>query len=588
MPSTWGKEDAGTLPQHQSTQDLANRFSGYFKDKIGSIREALDSSDTPQTEPAPVQNDVAQELSVFELATEQEIRKLIMSSPCKSCALDPLPTWLLKDCVDELAPVIAALVNSSLASGTVPNSLKSAHVRPLLKKAGMDAESLKSYRQVSNLPFIAKILEKVVASRLDKHFQLNDLHTTFQSAYKPNHSTETALLRVHSDILSALDSGSSCILVLLDLSAAFDTIDHQILLERLDVVFGVKGSALCWMTSYLKDRFQTVIVDGQKSQPVLLEYGVPQGSVLGPKLYSIYTKPLADTLEDKGGSQHFFADDAQLYRFVNAKSPEMLHQAVTDTELSVRIAQEWMTSNKLKCNSDKTEVIMITPSRSASPKQVSISIGGVEIKGSACVRNLGVNQDHHFTMEKQVSQICRSANMHLRKIGSIRRYLTKDATKALMHALVTSRLDYCNSLLYGLPSVLTDRLQRVQNKAARIVCRVPRQEHITPILRELHWLPVCRRIDYKILLYTYKSLHDHAPVYLQDLVQQYQPSRALRSSRQNKLCAPRTKTRYGDRSFSSASVALWNTLPSQLANISSLDCFKKSVKTYLFKVHYDD
>ena len=203
------------------------------------------------------------------------------------------------------------------------------------------------------------------------------------------------------------------------------------------------------------------------------------------------------------------------------------------------------------------------------------------------MRNLGVYQDSHLTMEKHVNHLCKVANMNLRKIGAIRRYLSCDATKSLIHAMVTSRLDYCNALLYGLPGTLIDRMQRIQNKGARIVSRTPCREHITPILRNLHWLPVRRRIEYKVLLYTYKSLNNHAPGYMKDLVQKHVPSRTLRSSEMSRLSVPRRKTQYGDRTFTSAAATLWNSLPSHMTQIATLDCFKRSLKTYLFKVQYE-
>ena len=497
-----------------------------------------------------------------------------------------MPTWLVKECVHELAPLITRVINKSLTDGIVPGSLKDALVRPLIKKSGMDTSSLKNYRPVSNLPLMAKLLEKVVATRMDAHLQSCHLHTTFQSAYKPHHSTETALLRVQSDILRALDQGSSCILVLLDLSAAFDTLDHRTLLQRLSTTFGIKGVALRWMTSYLENRHQTVVINDKRSQPVCLEYGVPQGSVLGPKLYSLYTKPLADIMEDKCSGHHFFADDSQLYQFFKAKCTTSLHQAITNMEVSVQVAQELMVRNKLKCNADKTEVLTITP-KGTSIAPVSLMISGSEIQSKDVVRNLGIYQDSHLSMEKQVNHLCRTANFHLKRIGAIRRYLTTDATKSLVRSLVVSRLDYCNSLLFGLPDVLINKIQRVQNKAARVVSRTPRQEHITPILRDMHWLPVQRRIEYKVLLYTFKSLHDLSPEYLKDLVQHHQSSRTLRSNHLNQLSVPRTRTRYGDRTFSHAAACLWNSLPSHLTTICSIDCFKRSLKTHLFKVQYD-
>ncbi|XP_062609777.1 uncharacterized protein LOC134271591 [Saccostrea cucullata] len=204
-------------------------------------------------------------LECFTSASEAEVRKIIMASPSKSCELDPIPTSVLKSCVDSLLPTITTIINKSLSESTVPTSLKNAVVRPLLKKQGLDKEVLKNYRPVSNLPFISKILENVVNSRLEDHLQSNHLHDRQQSAYRVYHSTETALLRVHHDITSALDKGSSVVLLMLDLSAAFDVIDHNVLINRLEFSFGITGAALSWIRSYLSDRHQRIVIGSSES-----------------------------------------------------------------------------------------------------------------------------------------------------------------------------------------------------------------------------------------------------------------------------------------------------------------------------------
>ncbi|WP_419612617.1 RNA-directed DNA polymerase, partial [Thiolapillus sp.] len=189
-------------------------------------------------------------------------------------------------------------------------------VIPLLKKnnqTGLDANSLNNYRPVSNLPFLSKVLEKVVLHQLRGHLLANNLSETFQSAYRAHHSTETALLDVTNCLLGSADEGRVSILTLLDLSAAFDTLDHSILLTRLHDMFGISGKAFEWFSSYLSDRFQSVSVNGRVSSQKKLHYGVPQGSVLGPILFTLYTQPLSDIISQRKCNHHKFADDTQLH-----------------------------------------------------------------------------------------------------------------------------------------------------------------------------------------------------------------------------------------------------------------------------------
>ena len=207
---------------------------------------------------------------------------------------------------------------------------------------------LKNYRPVSNLSYTSKLLERVVAARLNSHMNNHNIHECVQSAYKPGHSTETALLHVQNDILTNMDNQSVTILILLDLSTAFDTIDHQVLLDRMENMVGVKGTPLQWFSSYLSGRTQSVTIDHVLSLvAVLLLFGVPQGSVLGPLLYLIYTLPLGAIIRNYGFLLHIFADDTKIY------------QSTIKLEHCLKDIQKWMTANFLKLNSDKTEVMMV-------------------------------------------------------------------------------------------------------------------------------------------------------------------------------------------------------------------------------------
>ena len=263
------------LPVHTCKRKLANDFSAFFTNKILNIRSELGLTDT-HTGGSVTNSFSGVPLNTFMDATEAEIWNIIKLSPVKSCVLDPLPTWLLKECKTELVPLITDIVNMSLRESMYPKSLKTALIRPLLKKTGLDSDILKNYRPVSNLTFISKVIEKVISGRLNEHLINNSLFDPLQSAYRDKHSTETALIKVQNDILSALDAGSSAILLMLDLSAASDTIDRDILLSRLCNVYGITGDALDWFRSYLTGRIQRVVIEDSVSVDQELDFGVPQ------------------------------------------------------------------------------------------------------------------------------------------------------------------------------------------------------------------------------------------------------------------------------------------------------------------------
>ena len=248
-----------------------------------------------------------------------------------------------------------------------------------------------------------------------------------------------------------------------------------------------------------------------------------------------------------------------------------------------------MTLNMLMLNDDKFEFIIFHSKIISIPaSDFKISIQGVDFVPASHVKNLGVFQDSCLTMEKQINSTTRSCYHNIRKIGRIRHYITTDACRTLVQAMVTSRLDYANVLLHGLPQTLLGRLQKVQNCAARLIARSHRRDHITPVLKELHWLPVEFRSQYKILLYTYKALNGLAPSYISELLQPHIPGRCLRSASKNLLAVvlPRTE-RYGARSFRRSAPVAWNGLPDQLRDAGSLNVFKKHLKTHLFRLAYN-
>ena len=218
------------------------------------------------------------------LTNSTEIRNVIKSCNNSSCQLDPIPTWLLKCCIEELLLLLEAIFNNSLSNGTFPSEFKSALIRPLLKRPNLDTDELKNYRPVSNLDFVAKVLEKLVIIRLEEHMETHSLHDPMQSAYKKAHSTETALVKISNDILQATDINKCMILASLDLSAAFDTVDHSTFVYRLKKLYGVRDISLRarWFTSHLANRSYKVCVNGSLSTSHSLISGVPQGSVLGP------------------------------------------------------------------------------------------------------------------------------------------------------------------------------------------------------------------------------------------------------------------------------------------------------------------
>ena len=271
-----------------------------------------------------------------------------------SCYLDPIPTHVIRDNISSVLSIISGIVRQSFLNGIFPTSLKTSLVRPKLKKPDLETDLLANHRPITNIPFLSKILEKAASIQVHNDLNANNLFPALQSAYSKHFSTETALLRATDDILRTLAPNSEVVLVLLDLSAAFDTLDHQILLKRLRKYFNFTETALKWFSSYVLGRSQRVSLADATSTPPCLEYGVPQGSILGPLLFTLYIAPLQDVIRSHGLDSMFYADDTQIYIVIDdpkhcVDSVEVLRGCISDVFA-------WNTKNMLKCNPTKTEI----------------------------------------------------------------------------------------------------------------------------------------------------------------------------------------------------------------------------------------
>ena len=331
-----------------------------------------------------------------------------------------------------------------MREGVVPSDFKQALVTPLIKKKTLCRNEFKTYRPISNLSFLSKILEKIVAKRLNAHIEEHLLSNHVHSAYKRFHSTETALLKIHNDIICNMDNGKVTALTLLDLSAAFDTIDHSTLFERLHGHFGISGTVFQWFKSYILNRQQRVHIDGSLSCPQDLHFGVPQGSVIGPFLFCLYTTSMSQINNDV--SHHMYADDTQVYIELSQsdthKSISSLSGCFTDISL-------WMKSSKLRLNSNRTEFIIIGTKQQGRKlsNHFLVKLLDNDISPPDSVRNLGIIFDSDFSFHKHISNICKSCFYHIRDLRRIRCHLPLSTAKTISNSLITSRLDYCNSLI---------------------------------------------------------------------------------------------------------------------------------------------
>jgi hypothetical protein len=582
------------LPEHNSKQELADNFGEFFKDKVDNIRVGIENVVSSKRISSAVNyencsNPSASIFSSFKHLTPNEVKAIVMKCPSKHCILDPLPTHILKECIDVLLPSLTKMVNMSLENGRFPECWKCSIVIPLLKKSDLD-RTLGNYRPVSNLKFVSKVVETAAIQQYRDYLCENDQLPGKNAAYRKHHSTETILTRVHSDILCNMDEQKVTILTLLDLSAAFDTVDYGILDNIFQHKFNITGHVADWFTSYLTERKQCIVIDGVKSQEFDLCCGVPQGSCAGPVTFLSYISSLYDVINSHAVDVGGYADDNQLYTAFKPSTDGLMQQtAIERMNQCVDAVRTWMLQHKLKINDGKTELIVIGGSKQLQKvKDCVITVGSSQIQPVTEVKNLGVLFDEHLNMKDHINSVCKKGFHQLYRLRQIRKYLDRKSVESLVHSFITCHIDYGNAMLFGLPESSIKKLQRLQNAAARLILLRSKRDSITDTLKELHWLPVRHRINFKLCLTVYKCLNGAGPEYLSQLLSFPSRTRILRSSNDPLLLEiPRMKTEsFGKRSFKYAAPKTWNEVPYSIRSSDSIEIFKNRLKTFYFRLAF--
>ena len=457
------------------------------------------------------------------------------------------------------------------------SSCQTTVIDPLIKKSGLDVDILNNYRPVNNLRFFSKIVERVAKIRKDEHMSLNALHTPEEFGYKANHNTETMMIGLTDEVLRGFDENQATIVIFLDLSAAFDTIDPEKLLQIMEDELGITGVALNWFRSFLTDRTQRVKIHNEYSDSVEVPCGTPQGSVLGPPLFNTNVRSQPKVFQHCKFNTSSFADDSNGRRtFALSFQFNIVKNEVVKC---LKLIVEWSHTHFMKINPDKTEILLFYPPELHN----EVIIKGVLfddqcIRFSECVKNVGVYLDKNLNMNCHINHISSFCYKILKDIGSIKKNLEKDHLERIVHSVISSLLDYCNSLFLNLSKVNIFKLQKVQNAAARLILGRRRRESAREALHELHWLNVESRVLFKVILLVFKVLRGSCSenIYL---------SYKSFNGRQEDfmlLNTPTFKTKYGKRIFEYNGSRLWNALPYKMRMEEDVVQFKKNLKTLLF------
>ena len=564
------KDNSIVFPESDNNTSLANDFNNFYLTKIENIRDTIPYC----TETLVFNSTDLPIFNEFSCITVDDLRDIfkemgkIKTSPC-----DPLPAKFLVNCVESLLLHFVTIINKSLSDGNI-EGLKNSVIMPKYKGNDTDANSFNSYRPIFNLPFMGKLIEKVVLKQFTEHIRDSCYNSPYQHGYKKFHSTETMLLELYDEVLLGFDNKYCTVLVMIDMSAAFDTVDLDILLNILYSVLNIRGTAFSWFRSFLKNRSQCVKINECFSETTVSEYGVPAGSTLGPILFNVYTKGLSDVIINSGFKTSSYADDSngRLQFMINMQYSSLC----VDIPVLLDNVQEYMNKYFLKMNPHKTEIMLISPPPLSKKVISGIFIDSSCIRFSSENKFLGVFIDSSFNFNYHINNIISSCHLKLKGIRRIRHLMNCKDTETYVHAVILSKINYCNILFMSLSSENLYKLQKLQNSAVRLIFNLPPRSSVSEKYHELKLLRVDQCIVFKCLVFVHKFFRNEVPLCIKQLLN-------IQHATERILTVKYYTSTYARKSFSYCAPRYWNKLPHSTRLTDSTSKFKGQLKRILLE-----
>ena len=511
------------------------------------------------------------------VTTPQEVLKILNSlDPNKSCGPDHLPAKIIKLSAIIIAEPVSELFNKSFRLGIFPEMWKEANIHPIFKKKGSQSDPT-NYRPISLLSTLSKVMEKIVFKNIYGHLSEHQLLSDRQSGYRPNHSTQLQLTYLCHNLYKTLDLGHNFTAIFLDISKYFDKIWHFGLLHKCENEFGITGALLTWIKSYLHNRKHRVKISSSFSTYKTINAGCPQGSVLGPLLALVYLNELSSMTEN---DIQLFADDTSLHASHTSSNFSIIQQSLqNDLDIIHHYGQQWIIS----FNPAKT--VQLTFSNSPTPASPQLYFGGQLVPKARSHKHLGVTFSHDLRFHDHINDIILKVNKALSPIYPIATLLPRPTLDLIYRIYIRPHFDYCD-IIYDGNITVTDslRLERLQNRVARLVTGTLRQTSTDKLRHELGWdLLKTRRNTHKLAMYfELRRPQSHIPAYITSIIpntRRQDTDRALRNADTQTLPANRITS--FKNSFVPATTKLWNSLPTQIRNKPSTASFKKAVRRHL-------
>ena len=493
------------------------------------------------------------------------IEKLLTNiNPHKACGPDAIPARFLKETAKEIAPILQIIYQKSIDTGIIPSTWKCANIAPIFKKG--DRSVAANYRPVSLTCICSKIMEHVVVSNINKHLEKNNILAECQHGFRSKRSCETQLLTFTNEILENLHNGLQTDLIIMDFSKAFDKVPHKRLQHKLSY-YGIRENNLQWISNFLSNRTQRVVIDGAYSESADVTSGVPQGTVLGPILFLLFINDLPDNLSSP---VRLFADDCVLYRTVKSESDEKILQN------DLNILTQWEQSWQMEFNPSKCHVMHV--SRKRKPRKAKYNLRSHTLESVKEAKYLGITLTDKMEWTPHINNITTQAN---RSLGFLRRNL-RPAPQQLKNqaykALVRPKLEYCSSVWSPYTTTAIQQLERIQRRAARYVTNRHRNtSSVSDMLQQLNWQTLQDRRYRAILTMTFKIRNNYVAVPMLPYLANAD-SRSTRYSGLNTISIASTRTNYLQHSFFYKAPILWNSLPIETRALTDLTVFRTALE----------
>ena len=506
--------------------------------------------------------------SFCEIETGFVTKQLNNLNLTKATGIDGISARLLKIASPVISESLCRLFNRSLAEADIPEEWKQAKVTPIHKEGDLD--NINNYRPISVIPIVMKVFEKAIHEQVYDFLCDSGLICSQQSGFRPGYSTCTSLTYVTNYLYKQMDQGKITGIVFLDLKKAFDTVDHELLLCKLNA-YGIRDAALAWFKSYLINRKQATTFRGESSVLESFEVGVPQGSILGPLLFMIYINDLPQVVSK--ASVMLYADDtAIMYSDSNIVNVE----STLNEELDA--INSWLKLNKLTLNASKTQCMTVgSPRKLTTVENIQLQIDQVPLEKVTVCKYLGIWMDENLSWHKHVQGLVSKISCRLALLRRLRGYLDSHTLKLLCNSLVLPHFEYsCPAWISGCTERLKNTLLRQHKQMARIALNVDHTISSAKIYAKLKWVPISDRWDYHISTLMYKIVNGSAPEYL---CNEFSLAREVHSYRTrnavgNNLCPPRPRTGAGKKSFHFVGTQIWNNLTPSVKHAGNLNGFK--------------